>query len=78
MTSDFSGTLLVSCSGDNCDSIIREAKKTPHVISVYKPRDKNDVDIVINVSGSKLDIIKVKDDVFSKPDVRSVKYRITE
>jgi predicted short-subunit dehydrogenase-like oxidoreductase (DUF2520 family) len=77
-TADLSGTLLVSCSGNNCDDIVKEAKKKPNVTYVFKPREHNDVDIVVNVSGSKEDIFRVKDQIYNISNVKSIKYTITE
>lgn len=78
MTADLSGTLLVSCSGNNCDDVIKEAKKKPNVISAFKPREKTDVDIIINVSGSKAEIYSVRDEIYDFKNVKSIKHRITE
>ena len=74
--SELSGMILVSCEGTDCKSLIKKAEKIHNVVSVLRPRDKNDIDVVITLRGTEESIKKTREEIYNLPEVTTVECSI--
>ncbi len=73
---NLSGTLLVKC-GNSSSQVIKQAKKHK-MVEAFKTREKNTVDVIIIIHGTKYDILNLKNELLLVTGVKSIKSRITE
>ena len=76
---ELSGILLVSCDDNEYKVIIKKAKATQGVTSVFQPKNKQYIHLVINMqNASKEEIINAKNVIGDMKGVKSIEYRITK
>ena len=76
---DLSGTPLISCNDHDCKYVIKKARETQGVTSVFQTKDKEDIDLVVSMrNASKEEIINGKNMIVGIKGVKSIEYRITK
>ncbi len=78
-TGGLSGTLLVSCDDHDCKDIIKKAKITQGVTSIFQPENKQYIHLVIGMqNASKEEIMNAKNIIGDMKGVKSIEYRVTK